>query len=758
MGLKNLCVDKSSPGGMFHATLNTSVKHANPHMFLNQSKSPCALTPFRWWLVVAASVLCGCPLRAGDLSLTLRSNPQLTLTNGVVGNNYSVQYATNLSQPGSWRVLTNLALENSSNTWTDSGANLKATRFYRASLASLQSYTPPPAPQIVPRIFTTNDVLGDYQRLPVQNSWHVGSIIRKPGSATLLQWTNQAGVKWNLTPAFTNQLLLTDGTNPYQNSPGGQNFTLAQVAGQLAGFYFNGELYSKVGAQVPTFTSDSMHGYISTYFTATPPTNYAFGFSFYSAIWSLLDQPLSGFQVGLPGTWVIPDNRDFFQPLLPADNPMRMASPERGPYWRDVFQTIEGSGGSWATTRFPSATPKYRMNGSIDGYIHEVSSPGWGFGQTTALPTNAMGLAQLSNRLLVPPDGLTFNGQPGGEFLGYAWMALPLVPSTNGIGDQSWTCFINAANYKGVLAFYVPQLWTRYSEIYTTIVGRGLDNRPGIANPFAMEFGGVPMKTQTNGSGQVYARIPRLLFPTNGADKTYLATDMTLYSKAAMFTPVQNWFAGGAPAPGRFNTNGSYLPQIGVNPIGFSGGASNLSVSGFNTVVQSAVLNTPGGGKAFGLQWTGGGTPGVFPEYFRVTNNAFSAIPSTQLPADVVLSQVDFAPAGPGGPYTSPASWNTPAPSTTTNVATLSDGSKISYAWYRFVDQPAVQGFVWTAAQKQLIQSRVQQIHTNWSTTANFMPPPTGGILATLDPALIVTPPPGMEAGYVPIVIQQWKP
>jgi hypothetical protein len=727
-------------------------------MFVKQPKQIGCVTRVPWVLGLCSGVLCWCNLRAGDLSLTLRSHPELTLTNGIVGDNYSVQYSTNLTQPGSWQTLTNVALESSSNTWTDVGGNGSAQRFYRARLARLQSYAPPPAPQIVPTIFTTNDALGDFQRLPVQNSWHVGSIIRKPGTS-ILQWTNSAGVKWNLTPSFTNQLLLTDGTNPYQNSPGGQNFRLSQISGQLTGFYFNGEYYSKVGVQTPTFINTSMHGYISTYFKATPPTNYSYGFSFYTAIWSLLDKPLSGYQVGLPGTWVIPDNRDFFQPLLPPDNPMRIAAPERGPYWRDVFQTIEGSAGSWASTRFPSAIPKYRMNGSIDGYIHEVSSPGWGFGQTTALPTNAMGLAQLSNRLLTPPDGLTFNGQPGGEFLGYAWMALPLIPPTNGIGDQSWTCFINAANYKGVLASYVPQLWTRYSEIYTNIIGRGLDARPGIVNPVAMEFGGVPMKTQTNGAGKVYARVPRLLFPTNGADKTYLATDMTLYSKSALFTPVQAWFDGSAPAPGRFNTNGSYIPQIGVNAIGFSGGASNLSMSGFSNFVQAVVLNTPGGGKAFGLQWTGSGTtPGVFPEYFLGTNNGYVAVSSNQVPPDIALSQVDFAEAGSGGPYTSPAFWNTPAPSSTTNVVTLSDGSKVSYAWYRFIDQPAVQGFVWSAEQKQLFQSRVEQIHTNWSTTANFMKPPTGGILATLDPALIVTPPPGLEAGYVPIVIQQWKP
>lgn len=728
-------------------------------MSLIQSKTARRVIQFRWLAVLCLSPLCLCDLPAGDLSLRMQSHPELTLTNGIVGDNYSIQYTTNLAPTGSWQVLTNVALETSSNTWTDLGANVRAQRFYRAKPASLQSYNPPPAPQIVPRILTINDVLGDYQRLPVQNSWHTGSIIRQPGSTTLLQWTNQAGVTWNLTPDFTNQLLLTDGSNPYQNSPNGQNFALRQVAGRLLGFYFNGELYSKVGAQVPSFTQSSMHGYMSTYFTASTPTNYSYGFSFYTAIWSLLDKPLSGFQVGLPGTWMIPDNRDFFQPLLPPDNPMRIGTPgDAGNYWRDLFQTIEGSAGSWVSTQFPSAIPKYRMNGTIDGYIHEVSSPGWGFGQTTALPTNVMGLAQLSNRLLVPPDGLTFDGKPGGEFLGYAWMALPLIPATNGIGNQSWTCFINAANYKGVLAFYVPEIWTRYSQVYTNIIGRGLDTRPGIVYPFAMEFGAVPVNTQTNGAGYAYSRIPRLLFPTNGAGATYLATDMALYSAAAIFSPVRAWFDGGTPAAGRFNPLGRYIPQFGVNPLQFLFGSSNVGMLGFDQFAQTAVLTTPGGGQAFGLRWTGNNAAGVFPEYFLKTTSGLIAIASNQVPADVYLSQVDFAAAGSGPPYTSPPTWDTPAPSSTTNVVTLSDGSRISYAWYRFIDQPALQGYAWTAAERQRLQSRVEQVHTNWSTTANFMQPPTGGVLATLDPALLVTPPPGLETGYVPIVIQQWKP
>ncbi len=35
------------------------------------------------------------------------------------------------------------------------------------------------------------------------------------------------------------------------------------------------------------------------------------------------------------------------------------------------------------------------------------------------------------------------------------------------------------------------------------------------------------------------------------------------------------------------------------------------------------------------------------------------------------------------------------------------------------------------------------------------MPPPTRGELVRLDPGLIVTPPKGLESGYVPIVTRQ---
>lgn len=681
------------------------------------------------------------------LSVESDEKPKITLQGFTVGNNYSIESTHDLQSP--WQPVANLALDSKEYIWEDTNITDQDFRFYRVRPAKLQSYNPPPpGPNPEKPVLTRDDVLGSYERLPIQNNWHEGTIIR--GNATALAWRNKANRSWNLIPDFNNQKLRTDHTCPYP----GQDFHLSIIGNQLVGFYFNGELYKLKGTTIPGFESSTLRGYMGAHYSRPVPSQYSYGFSFYTAIWSLLDEPLAGFQVGLPGTWLLPNNNDFFQPLLPPGNFIRELMPERGPYWRDVFQTIEGSGGSWVSTKFPTTVPKYRMNGTINGYINEVSSPGWGFGQTSPLPPNAMGLAQLSNRLLVPPDGLTFDKKPGGEFLGKAWMALPIIPTRPNVGDQSWTFFISASNFKGALAFYVPQIWERYAEVYPTVLGRGLDSRPGIVGPFTMELGAVPMDLQTSGAGKLYAKIPRLLFPTDGKDKTYLATDMARYSKSAMFNEVSQWFAGGQPVEGRFKEEGTYTPSLGVNPLGFSHGANRQLIL-FSQFVRTAILDTPGGGKAFGLKWSPNSKPGVLPEFFIETPSGLDAIPEEQLPEDIKLKEKSFALANEGGPYTSPTSWQTPAPSSSQRTVRLSDGSRVTYAWYKFVDQPSVQAFKWTTEEKEIIQSRIEKIHNNWSTELNFMPPPTGGVLTTLDPALLVTPPEGLEVGYVPIVIRQ---
>ncbi len=79
----------------------------------------------------------------------------------------------------------------------------------------------------------------------------------------------------------------------------------------------------------------------------------------------------------------------------------------------------------------------------------------------------------------------------------------------------------------------------------------------------------------------------------------------------------------------------------------------------------------------------------------------------------------------------------------------------VTYCWYRFVDQPSFQQYKMSEEAKTRLQSFIEKVHASWPIDRDYMPPPTHGELATLDKALLVTPPKGLEVGYVPIVTRQ---
>lgn len=103
----------------------------------------------------------------------------------------------------------------------------------------------------------------------------------------------------------------------------------------------------------------------------------------------------------------------------------------------------------------------------------------------------------------------------------------------------------------------------------------------------------------------------------------------------------------------------------------------------------------------------------------------------------------------PGSPW-EPARWAA-GPFT----ATLADGSAVDYVWYRFVDQPAIARLGLGASQLDKLQQFAASLHEHWGVAGPSLAMPSSGTLATLDPAQIVTPPAGLENGYVPIVIRQ---
>lgn len=94
------------------------------------------------------------------------------------------------------------------------------------------------------------DVLGTYERHPILNAWHVGTIYQLAGNALL--WTNQAGVSWTLQADLPSGALLTDTDCPYYGVPNGQQFNVLLEKDAIGdwlpavdGFVFLGETYEK---------------------------------------------------------------------------------------------------------------------------------------------------------------------------------------------------------------------------------------------------------------------------------------------------------------------------------------------------------------------------------------------------------------------------------------------------------------------------------------------------------------------------------
>lgn len=490
---------------------------------------------------------------------------------------------------------------------------------------------------------------------------------------------------------------------------------------------------------------------------AGPPAGFGYGFGFYTSVHALWPEALDDVQLGW-GTWIYPDNRAFAQALCPVGTTARDHFPTWGPTWDGVYQTIEGGAGAWLTNRFPTSRTKYRINATPDCYDTQVQSPGWSF-SGTPLPVDRIGLAQLSNRLLVPPDGFVFTSD---GLFGNAWMALPLISAyTNAdglaIGDRSLTLFTNAANFAGAVVFYTPELWELVHQDDATARGRGHDAQPMHAGQMAVEMGSIAFFTGT-ADGVRYRRLPRLTFPTDGAGRATLIQGPQFYSSAAAWDPFEAWV------------------QHGTVPTGFgaAGAAATLQDSGATVTLGGDTVTYPaefrigssmsGGVQTLGMEWQPDGEleSGVFPEYYEETDpGIWRPVPASEVPRTTWLIDQQFAAkqasAFPDLDESSSAPFSSDHWSAGPFTATLSDGSTVEYVWYRFVDQPAIARLGLDPAVLTQLQTFVESFHDESGTQGITMAPPTSGELATMDPALIVTPPDGLERGHVPIVIRQYS-
>lgn len=497
------------------------------------------------------------------------------------------------------------------------------------------------------------------------------------------------------------------------------------------------------------------------------PEAFNAGFSMYIAAWPLLKQyPGNRFQSGLPGTWM------FAQ--YDAPKPMEK-----------MYSDIEGGLGWWRDTQYATETPKFIMGGVALNFVEWANGPGAGKGRDWDKPRGKYGVAQLSPWILWPPDGLNLKQGACGELFGYGYLPLPLTkakPTTSGknlpTGDQCWTLFLNTRNFKGPVAFFTPYFWSRPSLDDPRLAGMFLDTRPSQPNrALQMETQYIPAVQSVDAKGEVYARIAPTQFPCGTNGDSRVVHRITSYKKQALWDAVKTWFDGGPPASGVIDTNAAVVHRF----TGKGGATWRIYANGVSgeskvpmawTSLATPMAPDPG---TFGYRWNSewvkradskAGALVTLPEYYRLVTNKnqkaeWMPVRAEDVPAETGLVQFRFQRPREErlAPYVTPEAasscWKKPGPVAGPFQAYPGDGSVVTYYWYRFADQPALLNADLTDPEREAVQARVEKLHRHWKKDRDYLAPPAIGKLAELDPALIVNPPPGLEAGYVPIVTRQ---
>jgi hypothetical protein len=270
----------------------------------------------------------------------------------------------------------------------------------------------------------------------------------------------------------------------------------------------------------------------------------------------------------------------------------------------------------------------------------------------------------------------------------------------------------------------------------------------------AIEINTVPRFDSRDANGVSWSKIPRLQFPVDGKGRAILVQDVTYYSKAALADAFKAWRDGGPACSGRFDDKATFKSKLTTRTTHYKQ-AGNKKMTGVEKVFDTRIFE----GNVWGLEWTDSpvSPKGQFPQYFKHVGDERVAVAAADVPPETKLREQEFRLAGPGKPYTSPTvgAWARPGAKAGPFTVRLVDGSEVTYAWYRFVDQPSFQQYAWDDAKKAKLQAFVEKIHAAWPTDRDYMAPPRHGALVALDPALLVKPPPGLERGYVPIVTRQ---
>ncbi len=463
------------------------------------------------------------------------------------------------------------------------------------------------------------------------------------------------------------------------------------------------------------------------------------GTSFYSTVWPLFDAPVANSQVGLASTWISAN-------LLQNQAAKNLTGAAKDA----SIQTIEGSLGWWGDTPYRVALPKFEPGVTASNY----STGARDFWAGQPLKEGQGGWITLSNQILLPPDGMSFDSTSSGAQLGQTWLSLPFPKTgsqlTPQAGTNAWTLFLNSSNFKGPLAYVEPNYWTQSAAKYPELKGMTLDSQKELSYVLSGEFAGVPICEAKDANGNTYSRIPQMQFQTDSDGKFIFARDYRAYGVAAINSPMADSIKNNSTLPTTLDANGVQIRHL--IPTGndvYQGGAEVPYLKDLLT------LQTFDNNQAVGFNLQSKNSMVKLPSYFVQKGVVREAAPATEAPAALQTKDWSPAPTVREKVYQVLPWYLSAGKAASTDLKTdLNDGSTVTYRWYKFVDQPMLARYNLTEDEKAKMQALVEKMQREWASNP-LQAAPSGGTLAKFDQGLLVKPPAGMEYGYVPIVVRQ---
>lgn len=478
-----------------------------------------------------------------------------------------------------------------------------------------------------------------------------------------------------------------------------------------------------------------------------------YGFSYYIPVWKPLSNNVQHTDVSLPYGFVY--------------------TTEEG---CGIKQMISASVQYLHTHKFKHTMPKLMMHGSVNCNRTSVNSPGFRLSKasnciTGPLKDADMMIVQFNNRILIPPDGMTFEYTPENKVIGISYMTLPLTNETASVGNNNWTLFLNTHNFKGPVAYFLPERFKYVKD------GRemGLDRAmKSYGLHMMMDLDNLPVEKQGD-----YGKIPLLKFPLNhGNNSTNLVSDVYYYSENSVFEKVREVGdkvrrseSVDMSAVDLFfmsSISNGFKAPLYSSPTSFTIGKRRVVNIEPNIVEKVTYQNTN-----LNYKWSGVTSENIshkfvnFPEYYhKWAPDAWRPVSSRDVPAS--LRNFNFEEdTNQGGAYNAfnssgnlTGAWASPGPSAGPYRVLLNDGSVVVYYWYKFINQPSFHQIrsSKTASEWNHLQTIVEKLHAWSKPNNNYIPNPSAGKeLISMDTSLLVCPPTGMENGYVPVVAMQYK-